>query len=80
MEAALASIGSQAEATLDCVEDEVDSGRAKPIDIESLLADVIPSVLGLSGISYVLSSIFRSYSFVNHYSFPIPPRERFCLC
>jgi hypothetical protein len=49
LEAALAAIGSQAEAVLDCIEDEVDSGRSKPIDIEYLLAEVIPSVLTLSG-------------------------------
>jgi hypothetical protein len=42
-------MGSQAEAVLDCVEDEEDSGRAKPIDIEYLLSNVVPSVLGLSG-------------------------------
>ncbi|KAJ7098486.1 hypothetical protein B0H15DRAFT_579525 [Mycena belliarum] len=49
LEAALAAIGSQAEAVQDCVEDEQDAGRAKPIDIESLLSDIVPSVLGLSG-------------------------------
>ncbi|KAM6498769.1 Armadillo-type fold, partial [Amanita muscaria] len=48
LEAALASIGSQAEAVLDCMDDETDSGREKPIDIESLLVKVIPSLLGLS--------------------------------
>jgi hypothetical protein len=42
-------MGSQAEAVLDCVEDEEDSGRAKPIDIEYLLSNVVPSVLSLSG-------------------------------
>jgi hypothetical protein len=48
LEAALAAVGSQAEAVLDCVQDEQDSGRAKPIDIEHLLANVIPNILGLS--------------------------------
>lgn len=45
----MAAIGSQAEAILDCVEDEQDSGREKPIDVEYLLSNVIPSILGLSG-------------------------------
>lgn len=47
LEAALAAIGSQAESVLDCIQDEQDSGRAKPIDIESFLANVIPNILGL---------------------------------
>ncbi|OBZ68625.1 Importin-9 [Grifola frondosa] len=48
LEAALAAIGAQAEAILECIEDEQDSGRASPIDVESLLANVIPNLLGLS--------------------------------
>ncbi|EKM84237.1 hypothetical protein AGABI1DRAFT_52094 [Agaricus bisporus var. burnettii JB137-S8] len=48
LEAALAAVGSQAEAVHDCVQDEQDSGRAKPIDIEHLLANVVPNILGLS--------------------------------
>jgi hypothetical protein len=47
LEAALAAIGSQAEPVLDCVQDEQDSGREKPIDIENFLANVIPSILNL---------------------------------
>jgi hypothetical protein len=50
LEAALAAIGSQAEAVQDCVEDEQDAGRPKPIDIEFLLSDIIPAVLNLSGL------------------------------
>lgn len=53
LEAALAAIGSQAEAVQDCVEDEQDEGRDKPIDIEYLLSNVVPSVLGLSGPSLI---------------------------
>jgi hypothetical protein len=34
---------------LDCIEDEHDSGRGKPIDIEYLLTNVIPSILNVSG-------------------------------
>lgn len=47
LEAAFAAVGSQAEPVLDCVQDEQDSGREKPIDIESLLMTVIPSILSL---------------------------------
>jgi len=56
LEAGLAAMGSQAEAILDCVEDEEDSNRAKPIDIEFLLSNVVPSVLTLSG-PYVATSV-----------------------
>jgi hypothetical protein len=55
LEAALAAVGSQAEAVEDCINDEDASGRNKPLDIEFLLSSVIPSVLGLSGIPYVTS-------------------------
>jgi hypothetical protein len=49
LEASLAAIGSQSEEVLECIEDEQDSGRPKPIDVEDLLANVIPSILHQSG-------------------------------
>lgn len=49
LEATLAAIGSQSESVLDCIEDETDSGRPKPLDIDYLLATVIPPILSLSG-------------------------------
>ena len=49
MEAALAAIGSQSESILDCIEDEQASGRTAPIDIEYLLANIIPPILSASG-------------------------------
>jgi hypothetical protein len=49
LESAFAAVGSQAEAVLTCIDDEQHSGRAKSIDIDYLLADVIPSLLLLSG-------------------------------
>lgn len=52
LEASLAAIGSQAESILDCIEDEEESGRPKPIDIDYLLANVIPPVLSVSGMYY----------------------------
>jgi hypothetical protein len=42
-------MGSQAQAVLDCIEDEEDSDRGKPIDIEYILSNVVPSVLSLTG-------------------------------
>ena len=48
LEAALAAVGSQHEDVLDAIDDKIDSGRGKPIDIESLLANVIPNFLVLS--------------------------------
>ncbi|TFY79832.1 hypothetical protein EWM64_g4180 [Hericium alpestre] len=48
LEGLLAVIGSQSETILECLDDEKESGRAKPIDIEDLLAEVIPSLLTLS--------------------------------
>lgn len=49
LEAGLAAIGSQAEDILECIEEEQDSGRQKPLDIEQLLANVIPSLLNQTG-------------------------------
>jgi hypothetical protein len=45
----LAVIGSQSEDVLTCIEDELDSGREKPINIDYLLVEVIPSLLSLDG-------------------------------
>jgi hypothetical protein len=50
LEAVLAAIGSQSESILDCIEDEQESGRPKPIDIESLLINIIPPILSTSGV------------------------------
>ncbi|KAG9313899.1 armadillo-type protein [Chiua virens] len=64
LEAALAAIGSQAEDILECIEDEQDSDRPKPLDIEHLLANVIPSLLNqtdfpfLQGRGFVFASQF----------------------
>ncbi|KIM88892.1 hypothetical protein PILCRDRAFT_244255 [Piloderma croceum F 1598] len=64
LEAGLAAIGSQAEAVLDCVEDEEDSDRAKPIDIEFLLSNVVPSVLTLSEYPFLQG---RGFVFASQY-------------
>ncbi|KAG6857312.1 hypothetical protein H0H87_006505 [Tephrocybe sp. NHM501043] len=69
LEATLAAIGSQAEAILDCIDDEVDSGRQKPIDIEYLLSNVIPSILNLSQHSFLQG---RGFVFASQYSRLLP--------
>ncbi|KAJ6609355.1 ARM repeat-containing protein [Mycena sp. CBHHK59/15] len=69
LEAALAAIGSQAEAVQDCVEDEQDAGRAKPIDIEYLLSDVVPAVLNLSEFPFLQG---RGFVFASQYAKLLP--------
>ncbi|ETW86593.1 hypothetical protein HETIRDRAFT_456575 [Heterobasidion irregulare TC 32-1] len=48
LEALLAVIGSQSEPIMDCLHDEAEIGRPKPIDIEYLLREVVPSLVTLS--------------------------------
>ncbi|KAF8215831.1 ARM repeat-containing protein [Mycena galopus ATCC 62051] len=69
LEASLAAIGSQAEAVQDCVEDEQDAGRAKPIDIELLLSDVVPSILSLSEFPFLQG---RGFVFASQYAKLLP--------
>jgi hypothetical protein len=59
LEASFAAIGSQSEDVLECIENEQDSGRAKPIDVEDLLANVVPSVLNQSGMHQASSCRIR---------------------
>ncbi|KAF7307222.1 ARM repeat-containing protein [Mycena indigotica] len=69
LEAGLAAIGSQAEAVEECVEDEQDAGRPKPIDIELLLSDIIPSVLSLSEFPFLQG---RGFVFASQYAKLLP--------
>ncbi|KAJ6520160.1 armadillo-type protein [Mycena sanguinolenta] len=69
LEASLAAIGSQAEAVQDCIEDEQDAGRAKPIDVEFLLSDVVPSVLTLSEFPFLQG---RGFVFASQYAKLLP--------
>ncbi|KAJ7610789.1 armadillo-type protein [Roridomyces roridus] len=69
LEAALAAVGSQSEAVQDCVEEEQDEGRPKPIDIEYLLSDVVPTVLGLSEFPFLQG---RGFVFASQYSQLLP--------
>ena len=49
LEGLLGVVGYQNEGILDCIEDEAAAGRSKPIDIEALLADVVPPLITLRG-------------------------------
>jgi len=49
MEAVLALLGAEAVAIVECIEHETSEGRPKPFQIESLLTDVVPSLLSISG-------------------------------
>ncbi|KAL0068448.1 hypothetical protein AAF712_004526 [Marasmius tenuissimus] len=69
LEAALAAIGSQAETIQECIEDEEESGRSKPIDIESLLSNVIPSILGQSDFPFLQG---RGFVFASQYAKLLP--------
>ncbi|TFK26759.1 ARM repeat-containing protein [Coprinopsis marcescibilis] len=63
-EAALAAVGSQSESIVDVIDDEVDSGREKPIDLDYLLVNVVPFILTsseqpfLQGRGFVFASQF----------------------
>ncbi|KAG5644159.1 hypothetical protein DXG03_009054 [Asterophora parasitica] len=69
LEAALAAVGSQYEAVVDIIDDEVESGREKPIDIEYLLSNVVPSVLTLSEHPFLQG---RGFVFASQYSSLLP--------
>ncbi|KAG6896763.1 hypothetical protein C0992_006277, partial [Termitomyces sp. T32_za158] len=69
LEAALAAVGSQAVSILECLEDEESFGRQKPIDIEYLLSDIIPSILNLSHYPFLQG---RGFVFASQYSKLLP--------
>ncbi|KAG6380709.1 armadillo-type protein [Boletus reticuloceps] len=69
LEAGLAAIGSQAEDILECIEDEQDSGRQKPLDVEQLLANVIPSLLHLTEFPFLQG---RGFVFASQFAKVLP--------
>ncbi|KAG2136547.1 armadillo-type protein, partial [Suillus bovinus] len=69
LEASLAAIGSQSEDVLECIENEQDSGRAKPIDVEDLLANVVPSVLNQSDFPFLQG---RGFVFASQFARLLP--------
>ncbi|KAI0319475.1 armadillo-type protein [Amylostereum chailletii] len=70
LEGALATIGSQSEGILDCIGDEVDSDRPKPIDIEFLLSNVVPPLITLQAYPFLQG---RGLVFASRYSKLLPP-------
>ncbi|KAG2743701.1 ARM repeat-containing protein [Suillus brevipes Sb2] len=69
LEASLAAIGSQSEDVLECIENEEDSGRVKPIDVEDLLANVVPSVLNQSDFPFLQG---RGFVFASQFARLLP--------
>ncbi|KIK67465.1 hypothetical protein GYMLUDRAFT_69648 [Collybiopsis luxurians FD-317 M1] len=69
LEAALTAVGSQAETIQECIDDEQESGRPKPIDIEYLLSDVIPTILGQSEFPFLQG---RGFVFASQYAKLLP--------
>lgn len=49
LESALAILGSVSDELKDCLEDEEDSGRPVPFDVQTLLLNVIPPILTQGG-------------------------------
>ena len=78
LEASLAVIGSQSEDVLTCIEDELDSGREKPINIDYLLVEVVPSFLSLDGESGITQLILDPLPV--HFRMPILARTRLRFC
>ncbi|PFH48408.1 hypothetical protein AMATHDRAFT_65585 [Amanita thiersii Skay4041] len=72
LEAALVSLGSQAEAVLDCLEVEQESERPEPIDIGALLTNVIPPVLSLSECPFLQG---RGFVFASQFSRLLPTQS-----
>ncbi|PCH34394.1 ARM repeat-containing protein [Wolfiporia cocos MD-104 SS10] len=69
LEAILAAVGSQAEAILDWIDDEVMAGRPNPVDIELLLSTVVPNLLSLSDCPFLQG---RAFVFASQYTKILP--------
>ncbi|KAI0045675.1 ARM repeat-containing protein [Auriscalpium vulgare] len=69
LEGILAALGSQNEPILDSLEDEEGSGRPKPINIEQLLGEAIPSLLTLSDYPFIQG---RCLVFASRYAKLLP--------
>ncbi|KAG6849551.1 hypothetical protein H0H93_007499 [Arthromyces matolae] len=69
LEAALAAVGSQSEDVTECLEEENELGQPRPIDIEYLLTNVVPSVLNLSQYPFLQG---RGFVFASQFSNILP--------
>ncbi|TEB38615.1 ARM repeat-containing protein [Coprinellus micaceus] len=65
LEAGLAAVGSQSESILECVDDEEAGGKEKPIDVDYILLNVIPSILTLSEHQFLQG---RAFVFASQFS------------
>ncbi|KAF8522163.1 ARM repeat-containing protein [Hysterangium stoloniferum] len=70
LEAALAALGAHASTILDTIEDEEAANRPLPFDVESLLTNVIPSLLTLSEYPFLQG---RSFVFASQYAKRLSP-------
>ncbi|KAL5519373.1 hypothetical protein ACEPAH_1056 [Sanghuangporus vaninii] len=71
VEAVLLALGSVSEDVQDFCSNEQEVGRSKPIDIESLLSDLIPQLLSLSECPFLQG---RGFVFASQYSSLLPSR------
>ncbi|KAF8498357.1 ARM repeat-containing protein [Gautieria morchelliformis] len=69
LEAALAALGAHSMSVLDTIEDEEACNRPKPFDVESLLTNVIPSLLTLTEYPFLQG---RSFVFASQYTKRLP--------
>ncbi|EMD32596.1 hypothetical protein CERSUDRAFT_161550 [Gelatoporia subvermispora B] len=69
LEAALAALGSQSETIVECIQDAQEEGQPSPIDIESLLANVVPPLLGISDAPFLQG---RAFVFASRYASLLP--------
>ncbi|OCH92992.1 ARM repeat-containing protein [Obba rivulosa] len=69
LEAALAALGSQSETIVECIQDAREEGQPSPIDIESLLANVVPPLLGISDAPFLQG---RAFVFASRYASLLP--------
>ncbi|KAG8901625.1 hypothetical protein FRB99_005185 [Tulasnella sp. 403] len=58
LEAALAAVGSSAEALLDCNDDEELQNRSPPFNVQPVLTNVIPPILGLGDYPFIQGRAF----------------------
>jgi len=83
LEAALACVGSVADALLDMRDEESDEGVAESFDLENLFKEVVPNLLNSSGRGPGEQSLEGSALtelFLNRCRFAIPTRSSIRLC
>ncbi|KZT02228.1 ARM repeat-containing protein [Laetiporus sulphureus 93-53] len=69
LEAMLAAVGSQAEDVLEWIEDQESAGHPSPMDIEPLLTNVVPNLLGLADCPFLQG---RAFVFASQYTKVLP--------